>query len=132
MTKKEEHADLSTLIDRKQRQANMNDILNGLDPGETEFNTMLLGFTDIMQSTFYNYMVSQAKTEKERDEMDVRINKTITEVMQVLNLKSISNPEDMVILTTIMIESIVKALVRQDAGGQRVSQKLHNIKRAAR
>lgn len=124
--------DLSTLISRKQRQTNMNDILNSLNPDTTEFNTMLLGFTDIIQSTFYNFLVSEAKTEKERDMVDERLNKTVSEVMGVLNMKSISNPEDMVILTTIMIESIVKALVRQDASGLRVSQQLHNAKSAAR
>ena len=125
----EQTSDLSHLLERKQRQTNMNEILDSLSPNQSEFNTMLLGFGDIIQSSFYNYLTSQCKTEKDRDDLDKRINKTISEVMGVLNMKSLSNPEDMVVLSTIMIEAIAKSLVRQESNGIRVSQKLHSLKK---
>lgn len=118
--------------DRKKRQENMTELLNALNPDETEFNTMILGFADIIQSSFYPYLVSQCKNEKERDVMDERINDTVSSVMTTLNAKSLSNPEDMVILSTIMIEAITKALVRQNDSGLRVSQKLQNIRKSPR
>lgn len=125
----EQTSDLSHLLERKQRQTNMNEILDSLNPNQSEFNTMLLGFGDIIQSSFYNYLTSQCKTEKDRDDLDKRVNKTISEVMSVLNMKSLSNPEDMVVLSTIMIEAVAKSLVRQENNGIRVSQKLHNLKK---
>ena len=121
--------ELSNLLSRKQRQENMNAILDSLNPDQAEFNTMILGFTDIIQSSFYNYLTSQCRTEKERKDMDDRLNKAISEVMTVLNMKSLSNPEDMVIMTTVMIEAVSKALVRQESNGMRVSQKLNNLKK---
>lgn len=105
-------------ISRKQRQANMDDILNSLNPDKHNFNTILLGFTDIMQSSFYNYLLSQCKSQKERNALNDRINATVNAVMEVLNEHSLSNPEDMVVLNTVMVEAINKALVRQAQGGQ--------------
>lgn len=121
------------VLNPKQRQENSTAILNSLNPDKTEFNTMILGFTDIIQSSFYNYMQAQCATDREQEEMNERINNNVNEVMDVLNKKSLSNPEDMVILTTVMIEAIAKALIRQSEGGEiRISQKLNNIKKATR
>lgn len=120
-------SELSNLLDRKQRQENMNEILDSLNPDKTEFNTMILGFSDIIQSSFYNFLIKDAKTDKERQDLDDRLNSTISEVMNILNQKSLSNPEDMVVMTTVMIEAISKSLVRQEKGGLRVSQKLHKL-----
>ena len=102
-----------TLISRKQRQANMDDIVNSLNPDKHNFNTMLLGFSDIMQSSFYNYLSSQCRNQTERKALHDRINGCVNAVIDVLNDHSLSNPEDMVVLNTVMIESINKALVRQ-------------------
>lgn len=129
---KEPSSELSNLLSRKQRQQNMNDLIESLNPDKTEFNTMILGFNDIMQSSFYNLLTTQCKTEKERDEMDKRLNGAVSEVMHVLNQKSLSNPEDMVILTTVMIEAIAKALVRQEDNGLRVSQQIHSLKKQSK
>lgn len=126
---KEPSSELSNLLSRKQRQQNMNDLIESLNPDKTEFNTMILGFTDIIQSSFYNFLTSQCKTEKEREDMDKRLNGAVSEVLHVLNQKSLSNPEDMVILSTVMIEAIAKALVRQEDNGLRVSQQLHNLRK---
>lgn len=101
-------------ISRKQRQKNIDEILNSLDPDKHNFNTMILGFTDIMQSTFYHSLVKLCKSQKERTALTDRINKCVNEVMEVLNEHSLSNPEDMVVLNTVMIEAINKALIRQD------------------
>lgn len=125
--------DLAELLDRKQRQQNMNDILNALNPSQIEFNTMILGFTDIIQSVFYNYLSSQCKSNQDKNEMDKRINATVNEIMDVLNKRSLSNPEDMVILSTIMIEAIAKALVRQSQTGEmRIAKKLSNLQKTTR
>lgn len=109
--------EVKQLISRKQRQENMDDILNSLNPDKHNFNTILLGFTDITQSSFYNFLISQCRSQKERDALNNRINSCVNEVMDVLNQHSLSNPEDMVVLTTIMVEAINKALVRQATDG---------------
>jgi hypothetical protein len=115
------HMDENTnvsFIDRKQRQKNMDDILNSLTPEKTNFNTMILGFSDIMQSSFYNYMMSSCQTQRERDALNNRVNQCVNAVMDVLNEHSLSNPEDMIVLNTVMIEAINKALYRQKDGGE--------------
>ncbi len=123
---------LQIIEDRALRQQNMNDVINALNPDKTEFNTMILSFADIIQSSFYPFLVAQCKTSAERKEMDDRINQNISDFMEMLNQKSLSNPEDMVILSTIMIEAITKALIRQEDSGMRVSQKLYHIKASPR
>lgn len=105
-------------IRRDQRQQNMDSILNALDADKLNFNTMILGFTDIMQTSFFNFLNSQARTETERKIMRDRMNKTVNKVMDVLNDNSLSNPEDIVVLTTVMIEAINKALIRQGNEGK--------------
>jgi DNA-binding protein YbaB len=114
-----------SFISRKQRQKNMDDILNSLHPEKTNFNTMILGFADIMQSSFYNYMMSLCQTQQERDALNNRVNKCVNAVMDVLNEHSLSNPEDMIVLNTVMIEAINKALYRQEGSGEvEVSQSI--------
>lgn len=126
------YKEVEDVLDPKQRQQNMTDILNALKPDETEFSTMLLGFNDIIQSTFYEYLMTQLANEPAREAAIERINKTVSEIMELLNRRSLSNPEDMVILSTIAIESISKAFVRQQDAGVRVSKQLHNLKQQAR
>lgn len=109
----------SLIISRKERQENMDAILKSLEPKQQDFNTMLIGFTDIIQSSFFNYLSSHYLQDPEAHEtMEKRINDGVNAVMAVLNEKSQSNPEDMVILTTVMIEAITKALQRQSNTGE--------------
>lgn len=109
----------SLVLSRKMRQENMDAILKSLEPKQQDFNTMLIGFADIIQSSFFNYLSSHyINNEKEHNNMEQRINDGVNSVMAVLNEKSNSNPEDMVILTTVMIEAITKALQRQENAGE--------------
>jgi hypothetical protein len=120
-------SNLKQAISRKQRQENMNDILETLNPDKHNFNTLILGFTDIMQGSFYNFLSSQCRSQTERKALNSRINECVNAVMEVLNEHSLSNPEDMVVLNTVMIEAINKALIRQGSSkeGPTVS---HTIK----
>lgn len=112
-------SETSLILSRKERQENMDAILSSLQPAQQDFNTMLIGFADIIQSSFYNYLSSvNIKDEKAHDAMEQRINDGVNQVMAVLNERSQSNPEDMVILTTVMIEAITKALQRQSNAGE--------------
>lgn len=109
----------SLVLSRKMRQENMDAILKSLEPKQQDFNTMLIGFADIIQSSFFNYLSSHyIQNEEEHSKMEQRINDGVNSVMAVLNEKSNSNPEDMVILTTVMIEAITKALQRQENAGE--------------
>lgn len=110
-------AQTKQMLTRKEREANVNKILNSLDIEEHTFNTIILGFTDIIQSSFYNYLKSQCKSQNELKKMHDRINNEVNEVVEKLNDNSLSNPEDMVILTTVMIECINRALIRQKDNG---------------
>ena len=111
--------ELSTILTREQRARNVDEILASLAPDQQDFNVMLLGFVDIIQSSFYNYLSSGLHTKpEEHDAMLDRVNNTVSEVMILLNSRSKSNPEDMVILSTVMIECIAKALQRQENEGQ--------------
>lgn len=101
-----------SFISRKQRQVNMKDIIDSLKPDEHNFNTMVLGFSDIIQSAFFDHLNALCKTEKEKEELRNRINGTVNAVMDTLNHRSLTNPEDMVVLSTIMIECVNKALYR--------------------
>lgn len=109
----------SLILSRKKRQENMDAILQSLNPEQQDFNTMLIGFADIIQSSFFNYLSSTyIQNEEEHKKMEQRIHDGVNSVMSVLNEKSNSNPEDMVILTTVMIEAITKALQRQQNTGE--------------
>lgn len=109
----------SLILSRKKRQENMDAILKSLAPEQQDFNTMLVGFMDIIQSSFYNYLSSHyIQKPEEHDKMEQRINDGVNAIMGVLNEKSNSNPEDMVILSTIMIEATTKALQRQQNAGE--------------
>lgn len=101
-----------SFISRKQRQVNMTNILNSIKPDEHNFNTMILGFSDIIQSAFFDHLNALCKTEKEKEELRDRINGTVNAVMDILNHRSLTNPEDMVVMSTVMIECINKALFR--------------------
>ncbi|ABS83633.1 hypothetical protein 0305phi8-36p073 [Bacillus phage 0305phi8-36] len=107
-----------SFISRKQRQQNMNDILNSINPDKHNFNTVLMGFTDIIQSTFFNHVDSMCRTEEEKITLRNRINGTVNAVMETLNECSLTNPEDMVVLSTIMVEAINKSLYRQQEEGE--------------
>ena len=117
--------DLSILLSREQRQKNADAILNTLQPEQQDFNVMLMGFVDIIQSTFYSYLhATYERDEEQFNAMEARINRSITEVMKVLNRESGSNPEDMVILSTVILEAISKALQRQSNGDVQVKTDL--------
>lgn len=112
-------AETSLILSRQERQQNMDAILNSLAPEQQDFNTMMIGFTDIIQSSFFNFLSSNyIQNKAEHDAMEARINDGVNRVMSVLNEHSRSNPEDMVILTTVMIEAITKALQRQQNAGE--------------
>lgn len=111
-----------SFISRKQRQQNMDDILNSLNVDKHNFNTILLGFSDIIQSSFFTHMNSLCNSENERKELRNRINGTVNAVMETLNERSLTNPEDMIVLTTIMVECVNKALFRQKEEGLPVNQ----------
>lgn len=109
----------SLILSRKERQENMDAILRSLEPKQQDFNTMLIGFADIIQSSFFNYLSSHyLQDEAAHNAMEQRINDGVNAVMATLNERSNSNPEDMVILTTVMIEAITKALQRQSNAGE--------------
>lgn len=106
-------------LDKKQRNQNVIKILDSLKPGEHSFNTMILGFCDIMQSTFYNHERSLCRNQAEVDQLNKRIEAGINDVSKVLNTNALSNSEDMIILTTIMLDAINQATLRlKELGGQ--------------
>lgn len=112
-------SETSLILSRQQRQENMDAILNSLAPKQQDFNTMMIGFADIIQSSFFNFLSSNyIQDKKEHDDMENRINEAVNKVMVVLNESSRSNPEDMVVLSTVMIEAITKALQRQQNAGE--------------
>lgn len=107
------HPDVKKALRRTNRKENMQYVLDALDPNQHNFNSLLLSFVDVIQSTFYEYIRTQCKNEHERRQMHDRINEEVNEVMEVLNANSLSNPEDMVVLATVMVECIYKALIHQ-------------------
>jgi hypothetical protein len=113
------------LLSRKQRQKNVNDILKRLDPNVHNYNTILLAFADIIQSSFYKYSEAQCKTEGQRRALHQRCNETINEIIQVLNKSGLSNAEDMIVLSTVMIEAINRAMIRGKESGLQVDTELY-------
>lgn len=105
------------LLNKKERNANTQRILNSLNPDQHNFNTMLLGFTDIIQSSFYNHARALCKNDREIDELNARIDKGVNDVLTQLNVNGATNSEDMIIMTTIMLEIINSAMLRQQEVG---------------
>lgn len=109
--------EIKDVLNRKQRQKNANDILNRLDPDKHNFNVIILGFADIIQSSFYKFVESQCRSQSELRKKQDRMNKTISDVLTLLNESGLDNAEDMVVLSTCMVEAINRALVRQQENG---------------
>ncbi len=115
--------ELSLLLSRKQRNINSAAILDTLKPEQQDFNVMLIGFGDIIQSTFFTHLTNAYGHNTEQQEaMEDRINLAVNRVMGVLNETVTSTPEDMVVLSTVMLEAIALALQRQANAGEIVTE----------
>ncbi|WP_422661588.1 hypothetical protein ACK8P5_26055 (plasmid) [Paenibacillus sp. EC2-1] len=109
-------------LTKKERDANATAILDALSPDRFTFSTMLFGFADIIQSQMFNNVRAQCKTEAEYNEMIARMTKGMYETSKALDSVSQNDAEDLIILSSIMIDTINRALIREESRGVAVSK----------
>lgn len=127
MDTNEQEFELSLILSREQRRINADAILDTLQPAQQDFNVMLIGFADIIQSTFFNHISNTYIGHPEQQAaMEDRLNLAANRMMNVLNETLTSTPEDMVALSTVMLEAIAKALQRQANADQEINTELNN------
>ncbi len=112
------------VLSKPQREANVKELLNRFDSEKHDFNTILLAFVDTIQSSFYNLSKSNCKTEGELRRVNNKINRTVTEILSLLNESGMDNAQDMVAVSTVMIEMINRAMLYQEASGTKVKPDL--------
>lgn len=117
-------ADTVDKLTKKERNANAVAILNALDPDKHNFNTMMTGFVDIIQSNMYLHLRSKCKSPAEEEALNKKLTKGMYEVAKAID-QSVTNPaEDMVVLAGVMLDTINRAMLRQEELGLSVSRSI--------
>lgn len=104
-------------IDSAQRQKNADAILNSIQPDQQDFNVMLIAFSDIIQSKFYDFVRAQAASQAELRKSEQRMDAMIHQILEGFDKSTLNNAEDMVVLASCMIEAIGRAMDRQHDNG---------------
>lgn len=78
---------------------------------------MLLAFADIIQSKFYDFVRAQSPSQADLRKREERMEEMITQILSGFDNSTLDNAEDMVVLSTCMIEAINRALIRQQQNG---------------
>ncbi|MNO93978.1 hypothetical protein D3C76_855870 [compost metagenome] len=105
------------VLNRKQRQQNADAVLNSIHPDQQDFNVMLLAFADIIQAKFYDFVRVQCESQAELRKREERMNEMIHQILEGFDKSTLDNAEDMIVLSTCMIEAINRALIRQQQNG---------------
>jgi uncharacterized Tic20 family protein len=105
------------VLNPRQRQINVDAILNSIHSDQQDFNVMLLAFTDIIQASFYSFMKGEAASEAVLRRKEEQVDAMITTFLESFNKSDLDNVQAILVLVTCMIESINRALDHQQQNG---------------